>query len=163
LSEPESPEESDDDPDAEVASGADDTPAVEPTDGPAAEPDEQAESSGPASGDEPGPGPEPAASGPSADPGGASAESPFSVEGMLEALRQAKVGELLLSTISTLASVAYGKLELGDVAEAKTAIDAIGALVPLLAGQIDDGIRRDVDQALTNLRLAYADAVSNAQ
>jgi hypothetical protein len=166
LSEPESPEDADDDPDADVASSADDAPAVEltaePTAEPAAEPDDQAESAS-APDDEPEPEPEPAAPGPAADPGGASEESPFSVEGMLEALRQAKVGELLLSTISTLASVAYGKLELRDVAEAKTAIDAIGALVPLLAGQIDDGIRRDVDQALTNLRLAYADAVSNAQ
>ncbi len=52
----------------------------------------------------------------------------------MEALRQAKVGELLLSTVSTLASVAYGKLESSDLAEAKAAIDAIGALLPLLAG-----------------------------
>jgi hypothetical protein len=160
LSEPETPEEADDDPDADVASGAGETPD-DPSAAEAAEQPEQPEQPEPASADVPEP--EPAAPDPGADPDDASAESPFSVEGMLEALRQAKVGELLLSTISTLASVAYGKLELGDVAEAKTAIDAIGALVPLLAGQIDDDIRRDVDQALTNLRLAYADAVSNAQ
>lgn len=94
---------------------------------------------------------------------GAVSEEAFSVEAMMQALRQAKVAELLISTISTLASVAYGKLEVPDLPEAKVAIDAIGALSPLLAGQVDDGIHRDVEQALANLRLAYADAVSKAQ
>jgi hypothetical protein len=115
----------------------------------------------PAAGPEPTSGPEPAAeepSGPTGEP-----ESPFSIEGMIEALRQAKVAELLLSTVSTLASVAYGKLEVGDLPEAKTAIDAIGALVPLLEGKVDDAIRRDLEQALANLRLAYADAVAKAE
>ena len=86
-----------------------------------------------------------------------------SLEEMMESIRQAKVGQLLLSTVSTLASVAYGKLEVKDLPEAKVAIDAIGALLPLLEGQIEDGMRRDFDQALTNLRLAYADAVASAQ
>ncbi len=81
----------------------------------------------------------------------------------MEALNKVKVSELLLSTVSTLASVAYGKLEGPDLPEAKAAIDAIGALLPLLAGQIDDGMLRDFQQALTNLRLAYADAVSSGQ
>jgi hypothetical protein len=86
-----------------------------------------------------------------------------SLEQMMESIRQAKVGQLLVSTISTFASVAYGKLELEDLPEAKAAIDAIGALVPLLEGQVDDGIRRDFGQALTNLKLAYADAVASAE
>jgi hypothetical protein len=103
-----------------------------------------------------------------AEPGSAQSpeldsEQPFPVENLMEALRQAKVSELLLSTVSTLASVAYGKLELPDLPEAKTAIDAIGALLPLLAGQLDEGILRDFEQALANLRLAYADAVSRAE
>ena len=53
---------------------------------------------------------------------------------MLETIRQAKVAPLVLSTVSTLASVAYGKLEPKDLPEAKAAIDAIDALLPLLAG-----------------------------
>jgi hypothetical protein len=81
----------------------------------------------------------------------------------MDAIRQAKVSELLLSTVSTLASVAYGKLEVPELSEAKAAIDAIGAILPLLAGQVDSAILRDFDQALTNLRLAYADAVATAQ
>ena len=92
----------------------------------------------------------------------ADAES-FGVEGLLSALQQARVAELLVSTVSTLASVAYGKLEGADLPESRLAIDAIGALVPLLSGQLEAGIVRDLEQALANLRLAYADAVAAAQ
>ena len=85
------------------------------------------------------------------------------VEEMLETIRQAKVAPLILSTVSTFASVAYGKLEAKDLPEAKAAIDVIDALLPLLSGDIDEDIRRDFGQALTNLKLAYADAVAKAE
>ena len=85
------------------------------------------------------------------------------VEEMLETIRQAKVAPLILSTVSTFASVAYGKLEAKDLPEAKAAIDVIGALLPLLSSDVDEPIRRDFDQALTNLKLAYADAVTKAE
>ena len=81
---------------------------------------------------------------------------------MLETIRQAKVGPLILSTVSTFASVAYGKLEMKDLDEAKRAIDAIDALLPLAEGELEDGMRRDLGQAVTNLKLAYADAVASA-
>ena len=84
------------------------------------------------------------------------------LDAMLDAIRQAKVAQLLLSTVSTLASVAYGKLEMKDTAEAKKAIDAIDALVPLLKGDVDEQITKDFTQALTNLKLAYADAVTSS-
>ena len=84
------------------------------------------------------------------------------LDAMLDAIRQAKVAQLLLSTVSTLASVAYGKLEMKDTAEAKKAIDAIDALVPLLQGDVDEQITKDFTQALTNLKLAYADAVTSS-
>ena len=87
----------------------------------------------------------------------------LSVEGIMNMLRQARVGELLLSTVSTLASVAYGKLEEGDLVEAKLAIDAIGALVPVLTEGLDAGIVRDLEQALTQLRLAYTDSIPKRQ
>jgi hypothetical protein len=85
------------------------------------------------------------------------------LDAMLDAIREAKVAQLILSTVSTLASVAYGKLEMKDTAEAKRAIDAIDALLPLLEGEVDEGISRDFGQALTNLKLAYADAVASSQ
>jgi len=82
---------------------------------------------------------------------------------MLETIRQAKVAPLILSTVSTFASVAYGKLETKDLPDAKTAIDVIDALLPLLTDDVDEDIVRDFAQALTNLKLAYADAVASAE
>ena len=82
---------------------------------------------------------------------------------MLDTIRQAKVAPLILSTVSTFASVAYGKLDANDLPEAKAAIDVIDALVPLLDDDVDEDIRRDFAQALTNLKLAYADAVASAE
>ena len=82
---------------------------------------------------------------------------------MLDTIRQAKVAPLILSTVSTFASVAYGKLDANDLPEAKAAIDVIDALLPLLNDDVDEDIRRDFAQALTNLKLAYADAVASAE
>jgi len=82
------------------------------------------------------------------------------LEEMMESIRQAKVGHLIVSTVSTFASVAYGKLEIRDLPEAKAAIDTIAVLLPMLNGQVDDSIIRDFRQALTDLRLAYSDSVS---
>ena len=74
----------------------------------------------------------------------------------MDMLRQARVGELLLSTVSTLASVAYGKLEEGDLAEAKLAIDAIGALSAPRPSELDAGhrarSRAGIDAAAARLR-----------
>ena len=83
------------------------------------------------------------------------------IEDLAEALRQIEVGQFLLSTVSTLASLAYGKLEQRELAQAKAAVDAIAALLPLLQGQVDDALLRDFERALANLRVAYADAASN--
>ncbi len=82
---------------------------------------------------------------------------------MLETIRQADVAPLILSTISTFASVAYGKLDANDLPQAKTAIDVIDALLPLLTDEVDEDIRRDFGQALTNMKLAYANAVATAE
>jgi hypothetical protein len=82
---------------------------------------------------------------------------------MFDAIKQAKVSDLVLSTITTLISVAYGKVELKELDEAKRAIDAIDALLPLTEGQVEDGMRRDLTQAVTNLKLAYADGVTSSQ
>ena len=95
--------------------------------------------------------------------GGEAAEGTHEVlDEMLETIRQAKVGPLILSTVSTFASVAYGKLEMKDLAEEKRAIDAIDALLPLVDDEGSVEIKRDFGQALTNLKLAYADAIGSA-
>ena len=63
---------------------------------------------------------------------------------------------MLVSAASMLASLAYGKLapDLRDLEEARLAIDAVKALLPL----IPEEHRRDIQEVVANLQLAYADA-----
>ncbi len=84
------------------------------------------------------------------------------IEDLAEALRQIEVGQFLLSTVSTLASLAYGKIEQGELRQAKAAIDATGALLPVLKEEVESDLLRDFEQALANLRLAYADAAAKS-
>jgi hypothetical protein len=84
------------------------------------------------------------------------------IEDLAEALRQIEVGQFLLSTVSTLASLAYGKVEQGELTQAKAAIDAIGALLPVLKDEVEDDLLRDFERALANLRVAYADAAAKS-
>ena len=79
---------------------------------------------------------------------------------LADAIRRIEVGEFLLSTVSTLASLAFAKIEQRELAQAKTAIDAIAAVLPLLEGQVDAGLLRDFERALANIQVAYADAAS---
>ena len=69
-----------------------------------------------------------------------------------------KVAQFLYSNAVTLASLVFGKLEAGELDEARLGIDALAALVPLLHGDA----KRDLGQTLSNLQLAYAGAVAVA-
>ena len=77
-------------------------------------------------------------------------------EQLVDELRKVKVGDLLLHTTSMFASLAYGKLapETRDLDDARLAIDTLRALVPL----VPEDQRGDIQQVVTNLQLAYADA-----
>jgi hypothetical protein len=79
---------------------------------------------------------------------------------LVEELRKARVADLLVHTCSLLASLAFGKLapDLRDLDDARLAIDALKALVPILPEER----RADLQQVLTNLQLAYADAAKPA-
>jgi hypothetical protein len=77
-------------------------------------------------------------------------------------VRQLDVGTFLLSFSATLTSLAFAKLEAGRLDDMRLAIDALGALVPLLEGQVEAGAARDLSSALANLQLAYASAVAAA-
>ena len=81
-----------------------------------------------------------------------------SAEQLVDELRKAKVSDLLLHTCSLFASFGYGKLspEARDLEQARLAIEALKALVPLL----DEEQRRDIQQVLANLQLAFADAAA---
>jgi hypothetical protein len=89
------------------------------------------------------------------------APTPPTADDLAEAIRKIEVGQFLLSTVSTLASLAFAKLEQRELGEAKAAIDAIAVILPVLKGQVDEALLHDFERALTNLRVAYADAASS--
>jgi hypothetical protein len=93
-----------------------------------------------------------------AEPPGAQPPEASASQQLVEELRRANVSDLLLHTSSLLASLAFGKLtpDLRDLDQARLAIDALDALVPLL----EEGHRRDIQQVASNLKLAYADAAA---
>ena len=74
------------------------------------------------------------------------------------------MADLLVQTLSTVSSLAYHRLaeEHRDLEQARLAIEAIRALVPVLSGSIPPELQRDVEQVLANLQLAYASAVEPA-
>ncbi len=78
------------------------------------------------------------------------------VEALQAQLASLSVEQFLVSAASTIASLAYAKLERRDFAQARKAIDALAALVPQLEGELAD----DLALALTRLQLAYSDAVN---
>jgi predicted nucleic acid-binding protein len=77
-----------------------------------------------------------------------------------EQLRKLKVSDLLIQTLYTISSLGYRKLseEDRDLDQAKLAIEALRALVPVLEGTISEDVIRDFRQVTANLQLAYADA-----
>ena len=90
------------------------------------------------------------------DLGSSAPGADVTAEQLVEELRKVKVADLLVHTSSLLASLAFGKLspDVKDLEQARLAIDALAAIEPLL----EENTRRDIQQVLTNLRLAYAEA-----
>jgi hypothetical protein len=87
-----------------------------------------------------------------------------SPEELAEQLRQLKASDVVLSLIPTLGQVAYAKLDPAsrDLVEARVAIDAIRALLPVIEGVVPADVTRDLQQLVTNLQLAYAGAAGEA-
>jgi hypothetical protein len=86
------------------------------------------------------------------EPGGEQVD----MEALQEQLAAFDVEQFVVSAASTIASLAYAKLEKADLPQARKAIDALAALVPLVQGDLAP----DLGQALANLQLAYAEASS---
>jgi hypothetical protein len=79
----------------------------------------------------------------------------FDVEALQEQLATFDVGQFVVSAASTVASLAYAKLERAELPQARKAIDVLAALVPLVEGELAP----DLARALVSLQLAYAEAV----
>ena len=89
------------------------------------------------------------------------AEQEVTPEQIAEALRQLSVSDLLVANVTTLAQVAYAKLGEQDVTQARLAIDALRATVPVLSGAIPEQAHRDLQQVVSNLQLAFASVASH--
>ena len=79
---------------------------------------------------------------------------------LLEAVRNMRVSDLLLSTAATLAQLGFAKLDEStrDLEQARLAIDGLRALLGTLEGAVPDEVLRDFNQVVVNLQLAYASA-----
>jgi hypothetical protein len=85
------------------------------------------------------------------------------VEELQAELGRLKVSDLLLQSAYTISSLGYHRLsgENRDLEQARLAIDALKALLPVLQGAVADDAVRDFNQVLVNMQLAYASAVEN--
>ena len=82
------------------------------------------------------------------------------VQQLEEELKKLKVSDLLVQTLYTVSSLGYRRLseEGRDLDQARLAIEALRALLPVLEGSAAEELIRDFKQVTANLQLAYADA-----
>jgi hypothetical protein len=81
-----------------------------------------------------------------------------------EQLRDLKVSDMLLQTLYTISSLGWHKLSSADrdLEQARLAIEALRALLPVLADSMPAEVKRDLEQMVANMQLAYAGAVAEA-
>ena len=84
------------------------------------------------------------------------------VEQLQAELSRLKVSDLLLQTVYTISSLGYHRLsgENKDLEQARLAIEALKALLPVLEGAVPAEAVRDFNQVLANMQLAYAAAAA---
>jgi hypothetical protein len=93
-------------------------------------------------------------------------ESPPNETELLEQLeaelKKLEVSDVLVQTVFTISSLGYRRLgvEDRDLDQARLAIDAVRALLPVLKDVAPDQMMRDFEQMLSNMQLAYANAVA---
>ena len=83
-------------------------------------------------------------------------------EELVEALRNMKVADLLLSTAATLAQLGFAKLDEStrDLEQARLAIEGMKALLGSLEGAVPVEVLRDFNQVVSNMQLAFAAAAA---
>ena len=81
-----------------------------------------------------------------------------------EQLRDLKISDVLMQTLYTVSSLGWHKLSSTDrdLEQAKLAIEALRALLPVLAEAMPAEVKRDLEQMVANMQLAYANAVGEA-
>ena len=86
------------------------------------------------------------------------------IEELQAELSKLTVSDLLLQTLHSISLLGYNRLsgEGRDLEQARLAIEALRALVPVLEGTAPEAALRDFSQVLANLQLAYASAAAEA-
>lgn len=97
--------------------------------------------------------------------GGGESARPPTVDEVVEAIRAMRVGDLLQSTIFTLAQLGFAKLDepTRDLEQARLAIEALRALLPVAEDALGEDLVRDLRQTVMNLQLAYAAAAAPSE
>jgi len=89
-----------------------------------------------------------------------------SEEELREALDRIAVADVLVNALSAAASMGFRRVaqDTRDLGQARLAIESLRALEPVLReGGVDEAVVRDLEQARTNLQLAYAKAIAEAE
>ncbi len=79
-----------------------------------------------------------------------------------EAFDRVAIADILVQTLAAAASLGFRKVskEARDLPQARLVIEALRALEPVLReGGVEEAVVRDLEQARSNLQLAYAKAV----
>lgn len=80
-----------------------------------------------------------------------------------EELKRIKIADLLVQTIYTVSSLGYRRMgeEDRDLDQARLAIEAMKALVPVLQDAVPEEMIGDLNQLVANMQLAYAKAAAS--
>jgi hypothetical protein len=84
---------------------------------------------------------------------------------LLAALDKVAVSDVLVQALAAAAAMGFRRVapETRDLEQARLAIEALRALEPVLReGGVEEELVRDLEQARTNLQLAYAKAVAES-
>ena len=86
------------------------------------------------------------------------------IEQLEAELKKLKVSDVLVQTVFSVSSLGYRRLgeEDRDLEQARLAIEALRALLPVLKGTVPDQVTRDFEQMVANMQLAYAKAVGGS-
>jgi hypothetical protein len=98
-------------------------------------------------------------------PPGPSKDEQELIDQLQAELSRLKVSDLLLQTVYTISSLGYHRLsgESKDLDQARLAIEALKALLPVLQDAVPDEAVRDFNQVLANMQLAYASAAGEGE
>jgi hypothetical protein len=79
-----------------------------------------------------------------------------------EEFAKLKVADVLVQTVFTVSSLGYRSLgeEHRDLDQARLAIEALRALVPVIKDSLPADVTRDFDQLVANMQLAYTRAAT---